>query len=233
MPPRTGRDMESTAKACIVNAAHGKWYPEGQRRLERSLVHHGFQFDFKKYTGFANDSYDKGNGYHVKPSAIEVVIAEGYTHILWLDCSVWAVQSPNKIFDLINEQGYYFWKNGFNCAQECSDKCLDYFKVSRDEAEKMPCVSTSMFGVNLLNPKGMEFMDRWLKSAKDGVFNGSREHDGQSKDPRFLHHRQDQSAASIIVNQMGLYIHEMNDLSAYHENYVETPRSVIFLMRGL
>lgn len=225
--------MESYIKACIINVGLGSWYPQGQTRLVRSLVHHGFAWDVKTWTSWPNDSFDKNNGYHVKPSAFEQVLKEGYTHVLWLDSSVWAIQNPNKIFDLINEQGYYLWKNGFNCAQECSDRCLQYFNVTRDEAEKMPCVSTSMFGVNVTNPIGKEFIERWMQSARDGIFNGSRQHDNQSKDPRFLHHRQDQSTASIIANQMGLHIHDMNDLSAYHENHVETPKSVLFLMRGL
>ena len=223
--------MDTNTKAVIINAALGGWYPRGQARLRASLVHHGFSWDVRTWTEWPNNNFDKANNYHVKASAFEEAIKAGYTHILWLDSSVWAIGKAEKIFDIIDEQGYYLWKNGYNCAQECSDKCLEYFNLSRDDAEKMPCVSTSMFGVNLGNPKGKEFIERWLKSARDGVFNGSRLHDNQSKDQRFLHHRQDQSTASVIANQMGLYIHEMNHYSSYYQKTV--PDSVIFLMQGL
>jgi hypothetical protein len=225
--------MDIQVRACIINVAKGGWYPKGQKRLLDSLVYHGNVRDVRHWTDFPNDLYDKNNGYNVKPSAFEQVMNEGYTHILWLDSSVWAVQNPELMFDHINEHGYYLWKNGYNCAQECSDVCLDYFKVSRDDAEKMPCVSTSMFGVNLFNPKGKEFIERWLQSARDGIFNGSRLHDNQSADPRFLWHRQDQSPASIIANQMGLHLHEGNELSGVYNPREKHPQSVIFLMRGL
>lgn len=225
--------MDTQVKAVIINVALGKWYPKGQKRLVDSLQYHGNHRDVKTWTSFPNSIYDKSNFYNVKPSAFEEAIKDGYTHILWLDSSVWCVQNMERVWDIINTEGYYLWKNGFNCAQECSDACLEYFKLSRDEAEKMPCVSTSMFGVNIENPKGREFISRWLQSAKDGVFNGSREHAGQSSDPRFQHHRQDQSPASIIANQMGLYIHDPNDISAVHADGQEFPKSVIFFMRGM
>lgn len=224
--------MESNIKACIINAAIGSWYPQGQKRLVKSLNYHGFNWDVLTWTNWPNQNFGTDNNYNVKASALQEAINQGYTHILWLDCSVWAIKDPNPIFDIINEQGYYFWANGYNCSQECSDKCLDYFNVSRDLAETWQIASTSMFGVNLTNPIGKEFAKRFIQSAIDGVFNGSRFHDGQSKDYRFLHHRQDQSAASIILNQLGCKIHDAGDLSMYSGSYL-IPESVIFLMRGM
>jgi hypothetical protein len=223
--------MESKVKACVINAAIGSWYPEGQKRLKQSLIHHGFNWDILTWTDWPNDSFDKSCNYNVKAAAFEEAIKQGYTHILWLDASVWAVKDPNPIFDIINETGYYFWANGYNCAQECSDICLHYFELSRDQAEQMPIASTSMFGVNINNPIGKEFIERFLQSAKDRVFHGSRFHDNQSSDPRFLWHRQDQSAASIIANQLGCKIHNPRDLSSYYET--QLPESVIFTMRGM
>jgi hypothetical protein len=224
--------MVSHIKACIINAAIGSWYPQGQTRLKKSLVYHGFNWDILTWHDWPNNNYDKSCNYNVKAAAFERAIEMGYTHILWLDCSVWAIKNPNPIFDIINEDGYYFWSNGFNCAQECSDSCLHYFEVSRDEAEKMPVASTSMFGVNITNPVGKEFIDRFIWSAKDRVFVGSRLHDNQSSDPRFLHHRQDQSAASIILNQLGCKIYEPGLFSAYYHNGPVSD-SLIFFMRGM
>jgi hypothetical protein len=223
--------MDSTVKHAIVNAAIGSWYPKGQERLVNSLIYHGFNGEILPWQNWPNSNYDMSCNYNVKAAAFEQAIQMGFTHILWLDASVWCIKDPNPIFDIINEKGYYFWANGYNCAQECSDICLHYFEVSRDEAEKMPVVSTSMFGVNITNPIGKEFIERFIQSAKDRVFHGSRFHDNQSSDPRFLWHRQDQSAASIIANKLGCEIHKPGDLSSYYEP--QMPESVIFTMRGM
>ena len=224
--------MESKIKACIINAALGSWYPQGQKRLKQSLIYHGFNWDILTWNNWPNNNYNKDCNYNVKAAAFEEAISQGYTHILWLDASVWAIKDPNPIFDIINEDGYYFWSNGYNCAQECSDDCLDYFEVDRDLAETWKIASTSMFGVNITNPVGIEFIDRFIQSAKDRVFEGSRFHDGQSLDYRFMHHRQDQSAASIILNQLGCKIHDAGTYSMYAGSY-EIPESVIYLMRGM
>lgn len=223
--------MESHIKACVINAAIGSWYPKGQVRLINSLRHVGFHHDILTWCEWPNNNFDKSCNYNVKAAAFEEALKKGYTHILWLDASVWSIRNPEPIFDIINEQGYYFWKNGYNCAQECSDGCLNYFGVDRDLAETWDIASTSMMGVNITNPVGKEFIERWLQSARDKVFHGSRFHDNQSQDPRFLWHRQDQSAASIILNQLGCKIHEPKEYSMYYEEQV--PESVIFQMRGM
>lgn len=222
--------MDCLKKQCIINASNGAgWFSTGTKRLKNSLIHHGYTGDILTWDNWPNDFFDKSNPYHVKAAAFAHAIDNGYTHILWLDCSVWAIKDPNPIFDLINDKGYYMWSSGFNCAQTCSDKCLEYFGVSRNEAEKMEDCSSSMLGVNLESDIGKEFIQRWIISAQAGIWNGSREHDHQSADPRFLFHRQDQSAASIIANQLGMKY--TNGISHYYTP--NPPESVIFLMRGI
>jgi len=223
--------METTVRACIISAGIGSWYPAGVQRLKRSLINHGFNWDILTWSDWPNHNFDISCNYNVKAAAFEEAIKQGFTHILWLDASVWAVKDPNPIFDLINEKGYYFWANGYNCAQECSDTCLHYFEVSRDEAEKMPVAGTGIFGINITNSVGNEFIERFIQAAKDRVFNGSRFHDNQSSDPRFLHHRQDQSAASIILNQLGCIIDLDGDYCSYYKPKMK--KSVIFAIRGM
>lgn len=220
-------------RAVVINACVGEgWYPKGSERLKNSLVHHGWAGDVLQWINeWPNDNYDKSCPYNVKAAAFEEAINQGYTHILWLDSSVWAIKQIMPIFDIINEDGYYFWKSGYNCAQVCSDKCLEYFKTDRNKAEKYKDSSTSMMGVNMANPQGNEFITRWIQSAKDGVFSGSRFHDGQSQDTRFLFHRQDQSAASMIIGDMNLKMHNPNRYSAYYETHMND--SVILCMQGI
>lgn len=224
--------MDSKIKHCIVNASNGVgWYPKGTQRLKNSLIHHGFNGDIITFDNFPNKEFDISNGYNIKPSAITEVLKQGYTHVLWLDCSVWAVNNPNPIFDIINDKGYYFWTSGYNAAQTCSDKCLEYFNINRDTAETYKDCSTSMFGFNITNPLGKQFINEWLTAAKKGVFNGSREHDNQSQDKRFLFHRQDQSAATCIIGKMNLEITNAGIYSEYYSNNLNN--NIIFTMRGM
>jgi hypothetical protein len=224
--------MESNKRACIINAAIGGWYPRGQQRLKESLNLHGFSYDFLGWNGWPNDNFDKSCPYNIKAAAFEEAIKAGYTHILWLDCSVWAIKDPNPIFDVINEEGYYVGRSGFNCAQCCSDICLNYFGIDRDTAEGYHDCSSGILGVNLEHEQGSEFINRWLQAAKDKVFHGSRFHDNQSQDKRFLFHRQDQSAASIIMGQMGLKMYDPGIYAMYYQDS-GIPESVIFLLRGM
>lgn len=222
--------MESSNKACIINVALGAWYPQGQKRLVNSLNLHGWNWDVLTWTDWPNDNYDKSCPYNAKASAFEEAINKGYTHILWLDCSVWAVTDPNPIMDIINNEGYYIGQSGYNCAQTCSDKCLEYFEVTRDEAEEMKDCHSGVMGVYTSNPTGKEFIEKFIQAGKDGAFMGSRLHDNQSQDPRFLFHRQDQSCASILSSKLGMKLSVFGEMVAYYPEKIE---NVIFALRGM
>lgn len=219
-------------KDCIINVAFGQWYPKGQKRLVNSLIHHGYAGDILTWTNdWPNGNYDGNNLYCVKSASLEESINKGFTHILWLDCSMWAIKNPKPIFDYIDEHGVYAETNGYNASQECSDKCLKYFGVTRDEAENIPMCSSGVLGININNPLGKEFSEMWIQSAKDGIWDGSRGHGKQSHDKRFLHHRQDQSAASIIIHKLGI---KLNELGTHFNYYGQGENEkTIFLCQGM
>lgn len=223
-------------KACIINAGIGGWYPKGMDRLKNSLIHHGCSVDILQWKNeWPNGNFDSGNLYNLKASALEVAIERGYTHILWLDCSMWAIKNPQPIFNILIDEPVYVETNGYNCAQECSDRCLSYFGVNRNDAEKMPMCSSGCLGINVSNPIGKRFADEWIIAAKQGVFNGSRERAGQSLDERFLHHRQDQSAASIIINSLGIKMRKLGTHLCYYPGLYGTQETdqTIFFIQGM
>ena len=223
--------MESHVKHCIINVGIGSWYEVGSKRLEKSLNYHGYTGDFLTWNTWPNDNYDKSCVYNVKAAAFEEAIKQGYTHILWADCSAYAIKDVEPIFDIINNDGYYLLTSGYNCAQTCSDKCLDYFNISRNEAELYKDASSGVMGFNINNPLANDALSWFLSAAQRGVFAGSRQHDNQSQDPRFLFHRQDQSVIGIIANIIGLKFTELNkEVSYYSPNM---PDSTILALRGL
>lgn len=223
----------SSSKRCIISCGVGGWYPSGLKRLKDSIVQYGSNEDLMFWSG----KYPKGcpthqqNPYAFKVHCFEKALEAGYEFILWLDCSVWAIRDISEIWGVIARDGHYLWKTGFNVCSQTSDACHEYFGLDRDTSEKMEGLSGSMMGFDFNNERSKKFFDLWKKSCDDGAFKGSREHDNQSSDPRFLFHRQDQSCASIIASQLGMNIHEPQVFSCY---YMEAPpASVIFTMRGM
>lgn len=223
-------------KCIIINAAWKYWYPTGQKRLVNSLVHHGCAANIKTWTNDPiSDIFDEECPYTIKAAAMQWVLDQKkYTHVLWLDCSVWAIRNPNSFFDIINNDGYYFFRTGYNLAQSANDQALSYFGVNRDKAEQMHELASGVFGLNLEREEGMEFAKGFIEAAKDGVFHGSRLHDKQSEDPRFLFHRQDQTAASFLFHKLNFdKMHVLGEHVDYQQDGKKPNDSTCFLIRGL
>lgn len=182
---------------CIINVAIGGRYPKEQERLRKSLAKH-FDGEFLHWTDFPCEGYSN-NPYNAKAAAFEEAIKKGYKQILWLDSPVVAVKALGPIFDSIESNGYLTIKGNANCAQICSDACLDYFKVNRDQAEGFQEHCGGVIGIDMTNPKGKELIESFIKACKEGAADGSRKHDGQSQDPRFKFHRQCQSVISMCA----------------------------------
>ena len=195
---------------CVINAIVGnqtprqKQYVKDQVELRKTFQRH-FKGKLLTWRGFPNDSYDKNNLYNVKASAFEEAIREGCTQILWVDAPVVALKDVTPLFDLIKRDGYLMIKNyKWNCAESVNDTCLEYFGVSRDEAEGVHEHASGVIGIDIENVNGSHLLWHFLTAMGDGAGNGSRIHDNQSADPRFKFHRQDQSVLSMSAHKLGL-----------------------------
>lgn len=215
----------------IVNShTNDAWYPHGARRLERTLVQQGSTAHHLFISGFQSENYDRSCPYNIKADALELAVSKGYRKIIWNDCSHYYTKSPNRIWDIINVDGYFFWRSGWNCAQTSTDKQLEYFNISRDEAENIHECSSSIAGFDLDNPIANKALEMWIQAAKDGLFKGSRHHDiNDSQDPRFLFGRQDQSCLSLIIHKVGATFYDGN-IVAYKEDKDQSEFTI--LMHG-
>ncbi len=226
--------MENINKAVIICAGIGNWYAKGVNRLERSLHFEGWAGE----TIFWKDEYPPScyqhsdMPYYFKISAFEEAIRRGFTHIMWVDASFWCVKNPVSLFDLINDQGYFFFSSGYNLAQSVNDHALNYAGMTRDEAEQATEWATGCVGINLENPDGRSLYDLWKYYMDAGLSRGSRLHDNQSEDPRFKFHRQDQSCFSIAAHKLGLRNTKMTDAISYKgTNY--DPEQITFFIESL
>lgn len=228
-------------KTAIINAYTGNgWYKFGQKRLSESIQENGFlvgencifTLDEEELEG--SKYYDKNCPYTIKAAAIEYALScDNYERIIWMDCSVTVLKPLDEWLKIIDRDGYYFMTGGWNCAQECNDMSLEYFGYTRDEAELLPCLWSCIFAFDLTNPQAKAVCDLFLQSCLDGAFHGSRHHDNQSKDKRFLHHRQDQSALSLAYHKVGLdKLYSPNIHMHYSGMNPERKESHLFEVKG-
>lgn len=226
--------MENIDKSVIISAGINGWYANGVRRLERSLVFEGWPGSILTW----KDEYPPGSHshndvpYYFKIAAFDEALKQGFKNIMWCDASFWAVKNPTPIFDLIAEKGVYLFRSGYNLAQSVNDTALEATGISRDESENIHEYASGCVALNFDNPDGKHLYEKWKSFMEAGLSKGSRNHDGQSNDPRFLHHRQDQSCLSLAAHILGIKPTLMYDAVAYKgTNY--NPQELIFFIEGM
>jgi hypothetical protein len=221
-------------KPIIISVGVNGWYPAGIDRLERSLIMHGYAGDYRFWKNeypLLSPSHEE-NPYAFKIYAFEEAIAMGKKIILFLDSSFWCIKTPHEIFDIINDNGVFGFRTGYNCAETCSDAALQWAGFSRDEAEKLPEIASGMVGLNMDNPNGKRVYELWKQGCEFGLFKNNRIKDPlDSTDYRFIHARQDQSIWSLAIHMVGLDINYTDYCSYYGTGY--DPDKCLFFINGL
>jgi hypothetical protein len=133
------------------------------------------------------------NPYAFKLYAIEKLRHLGVTQILWLDASVVFVRDCQPIFDIIQNTGFFFEAAGHYVGSWSNEQTLEYFGITREEANTMPMFSAGLTGLNFENDRAVEFFNSWKHSMLNGMFKGS-----------WADHRHDMTCGSIIANKMNL-----------------------------
>lgn len=175
--------------------------------------------------------------YAFKIYAFEQAIDAGFTSILWLDSSVFAIRDINPIFDEIERDGYIMQEAGHYVGEWTNDKALDYFDVSRDEAMKMLCYGNAGFlGLDFTNPIAVEFFHQWHDAMLFGMFKGewTNENKTESLDPRVRGHRHDLSCGSIIANKLGMKYKKGDEWLEYaQEGSIPKNETILLMASGM
>jgi hypothetical protein len=215
----------------IVNVGVGHWYGKGTARLVKTLHENGYEGAIMASNQLPDGSETHSkNPYAFKVKAIENALKAGFTKVFWMDSSIYSNINPNHIFDIVNERGYFFVKNGYNVCEETNDFCLNWFGVSRDEAVNIPQIASGFWGLDFERDQSWKIFDKWKESCEAGCFKGSRFHDNQSGDPRFLWHRQDQSALSLSIAPFKLNLDGMGDVFTYNH---KEPGETQYICNGM
>lgn len=179
-------------KAIVSLATDEPHYYTALERLQKSL-RNKFDGDFLPFMGEKTVCAPKHrvNNYAFKIFALAHAKLVGFTKVFWLDSSCYAVKDVQPIFGYLDRNGIFLEDSGHSIGAWSNDETLQYFKITRDDACKMPMLSGGFIGLDFNNRTSQEFFYRWQEAMCMGLFNGSRDN-----------HRHDQTCASIIAHQM-------------------------------
>jgi hypothetical protein len=225
----------------ILNVSTGG-YIRGAERLRNTLLGIGeFKGDLLFFTDESQINAPKHleNPYAFKTYAFNYAINLGYKKILWLDSSVYAIKQISKAWEIIEQKGFIMQYAGHNCGTWSNDNCLEYFGIDRNQAMEMPMYGNAgLLGLDMEKDICNIFLDKWHKSALDGIFKGSwnNNNNTESNDTRCKGHRHDMSAGSIIANQLGMNNEFLSTLEILqYASPEEAPinESIIFKAQGI
>lgn len=223
-------------KKCVVNFS-SESYGRGQSRLINSLYNVGFDGSILTY------NYESQLGckphkevpYTFKTYAMLEAYKKGYSLVLWLDASMWAIKNVDIVFDYIEKNNYILESCGVSVGQYTNDTCLNAFGITREQAFEMPMHSSGFTGLNLKNETSFEFLKQWHERAVEGTtFIGAWDNKNKScsQDERCLGHRHDQSVSAIIAYNLGMKITNPFFMQ-YDYDGVEPTKDCVFLARGI
>lgn len=207
-------------------------------RLGESLKDN-FDSDFLGYIGEASIGapLHTENPYAFKIYAFLAAMEVGYSQILWVDSSCFAINKVQPIFDEIDKEGYIMQEAGHLAGIWTNDRTLEYFGITRDEAILMPMYGNAGFlGLNIENEIAVSFFKLWAKSMEDGQFKGgwTNENYSESYDERCKGHRHDQSCGSIIANNLKMVYKSGNEWLQYAGPNDEVANdTIIFKAQGM
>lgn len=225
-----------TNKRCIVSFANNAGrYVQNMARLSDSL-RNNFDGDFIGFVGEASlgAPLHSEAPYEFKIHAIDKVKQQGYTSVIWLDSSVFAIGNVSPIFERLEDQGLVFQEAGHMLGTWSNDATLDYFGISRDAAMAMPMIGNAGFlGFDFTNHVANDFFNQWVQSMNANLFKGAWNNDNktESQDERCRGHRHDMAASSSIVNQLGIFdlAYKGDEVLQYAGPYDQTLNSSIIL----
>lgn len=187
--------MTTTHKRAIVSFANRTGnYVKALARLSDSL-RDNFQGDFFAWIGeeALGSPKHSDNPYAFKIHAIDKAIERGYTQILWLDSSFYAIKNVEPLFEIIKRDGLLMQDSGCYLGDWTNDRTLEYFDIDRETAKMIPMFLAGFLGIDIKNKLASDFYLLWKESMLKGYFKGSWDN-----------HRHDMSCASAIAYNMGL-----------------------------
>ncbi len=170
--------------------------------------------------------------YAFKAYAIQAMLRQGFTSILWADSSTIAVRSLSPLWEQVESQGYWMADNWwFNCGEWTCDAALPLLGITREEAFSIPQLAASAFALDFRNSLVVAFFSGYMRLARNGAFQGpwTNEQLQASPDFRVLGHRHDQTAMSVMAWRLGMQLTPQPHV--FSDNHGDSPTTILRLER--
>jgi hypothetical protein len=208
-------------RVVICSVAIGGWYPKGIARMiqEFDRVSPGFEIQafvnvlpFGSPRDVIEDGYEY-TGYAAKPFALNAAMMSGADVAILIDASFYPVRPIHPLIDYIARNGYYLCDNGNKVGEWCSDRAAERMAVNRASLMRWTECSSYCVGLNFGDGRCHQLLQRWMGYASDrltfvgphtSLTNIGRNRGFVSSDPGVKGHRHDQTALSVIANQLGM-----------------------------
>ncbi|NGX33732.1 MAG: hypothetical protein K1060chlam1_00073 [Candidatus Anoxychlamydiales bacterium] len=211
-------------KRCIIcYTSFNKNYPEGVKRMKKSLSLIGYKGHFiYRIGGWPNLEKNSLKYAHVlfafKPFFFREVKDMGYETVLWLDSAVLPLQPIESIFEKIEKNGYFGYRADFILSEYTNEFVLNLFDVTPQQANFIETTEAGILGLNLNSFIGNAILDKWLWAAENGGFFSARH---------------DQNALSLIAYKLDLTKFEDSAISRPSGIENITEDSMFFLDRSI
>ncbi len=213
---------------CVVNVAVGEHYVRHQQRLHQSIrLYSQIPVVFWTDAWPPESPSHQEVHYAFKYYAMKAAVAKGYTTLLYLDASMYCVDSIHPIFERIQQNGFYFVGGAHNGSfgwadlrEHISDAALEFVGLRREQLVDAGVVGGGVVGLDLTHPIGKELWEYWpqmidrgltmVHYRKDRPEGKIRSIDSEddcspiSKDPNVKCHLGDEAVWSAILYRKGL-----------------------------
>jgi hypothetical protein len=198
---------QSSERVAVVCFANGR-YTESAKQMKQSFQTYSPGIDVFVYNSFdeIGSPTQAENPYAFKIHAIETVRNKGYEIVIWCDSVLRLQTSITPLVTEVRDRGVYLAQDGWKVGQFANDRALEYYGVTRDEAMAIPSIWACFMGFDFRQNITKEFFARWKLACSDGIFRGlwNNKNGTESKDPRCIGHRHDQSCAELLSYKMGI-----------------------------
>jgi hypothetical protein len=218
--------VEGLMNRCVVNFATGPYVPGATRLMEQVAKLHGVKMHFRVQPRVDWPPHSRVP-YAFKACALEEV-SGAFDTLLWCDASIVLGARPlTDLFELIEQQGYWFANNGWTNYEWTADSAYpDLFPGhdidnAREANRKIPHVVATAFGLSMRHPTGRVFLAEYYRLAtKTNAFCGPWKNEAATPcGPADVRgHRHDQTAASVIASRLKMELTTCPEWFAYAGN---------------